>query len=352
MTVARTLLVDTSVTRWYHVVCRTVRGAQLLAEGPEDRRGWIEDRLQELSRLFAIEVAAFAVLDNVVHVLVRLSSELAEQWSSEEIARRWTKLHPPRSSNRQPLEPIQDWIDQQVADEKGLAVYRQRLTDLAWFMKCLREPIARRANRQDECRGPFWQGRYQTIAILDDEALLASCVSIDLRPMVAGLATRPEDSAFTSLRLRLRLQGASRPSGSAERKSGTTHAVTGAPGSSPDDWLCPLGSSAARDSHRTALLEGLTLDGYVHLVNWTARSVLQDQTRSSSKAESVLKLLEISPDIWKATLKKLLSRSRHLGVAFAFSRQRLKEAAQYQGRHHLANINGCPATPVEARKPS
>jgi len=64
MTVARSQLVDVEVTPWYHVISKTVRGDFLLREGDEDRKQWIEDRLQFLARLFAVEVAGFAILDN------------------------------------------------------------------------------------------------------------------------------------------------------------------------------------------------------------------------------------------------------------------------------------------------
>ena len=37
-----------------------------------------------------------------------------------------------------------------------IEVRRQRLCDLSWFMKCLNEHIARRANLEDHCTGAFW----------------------------------------------------------------------------------------------------------------------------------------------------------------------------------------------------
>ena len=64
MTVARSDLVDVNVTRWYHVISKTVRGAFLLGEGEEDRKQWIEERLEELTQIFAIDVAGYTVLDS------------------------------------------------------------------------------------------------------------------------------------------------------------------------------------------------------------------------------------------------------------------------------------------------
>lgn len=78
MTIARAHLVDTSVTRWYHCVTRCVRRAFLLGEGAEDRKLWIENRLQELAQIFSLAVGGFSVLDNHLHVLVRLDPEVAD----------------------------------------------------------------------------------------------------------------------------------------------------------------------------------------------------------------------------------------------------------------------------------
>jgi hypothetical protein len=76
MTMARSQLVDVSVTRWYHCVTRCVRRAFLLSEGELDRKQWIELRLQELADIFAVAVGGFSVMDNHLHVLVRLDRRL------------------------------------------------------------------------------------------------------------------------------------------------------------------------------------------------------------------------------------------------------------------------------------
>ena len=156
MTIPRSLLVDVAVTPWYHVISKTVRGAFLLAEGESDRKQWIEDRLQELANLFAIEVAGFAVLDNHLHILLKLEPETASDWSDEDVVRRWGKLYPPRGKNREPQRVTRAWIEQKMADKALVDKWRARLSNLGWFMKCLKEPLARLANKQDGCRGAFW----------------------------------------------------------------------------------------------------------------------------------------------------------------------------------------------------
>ena len=85
MTIACAHLVDPSVTRWYHCVTRCVRRAFLLGEGMHDRKSWIEHRLEELAEIFAVAVAGFAILDNHLHLLVRLDPDLARGWSDEDV---------------------------------------------------------------------------------------------------------------------------------------------------------------------------------------------------------------------------------------------------------------------------
>jgi hypothetical protein len=41
-------------------------------------------------------VGGFSVMDNHLHVLLRLDPELADGWSDEEVVRCWGRLFPPR----------------------------------------------------------------------------------------------------------------------------------------------------------------------------------------------------------------------------------------------------------------
>ncbi len=202
MATARSQLIDTTVARWYHCISRCVRRAFLLGDGPHDRKGWIENRLEELAQIFAIAVGGFSVMDNHLHVLLRLDQEVADGWSDEEVVRRWGRLFPPRDQSRQALAVTDNWVQWRLKDSQWVATARQRLQSISWFMKSLKEPLSRLANRQDKVRGAFFEGRFKSVAILDDEALLAIAAYIDLNPVAAGIAEVPETSEHTSIKVR------------------------------------------------------------------------------------------------------------------------------------------------------
>ena len=58
------------------------------------------------------------------------------------------------------------------------------------------------ANKQDQCTGAFFEGRFKSIAILDEESLVSVCAYIDLNPVAAGVAATPEASEHTSIKAR------------------------------------------------------------------------------------------------------------------------------------------------------
>ena len=352
MTVPRSQLVDLDVTPYYHCISRCVRRAKLCGEGFEHRKQWIEDRLEELAGIFAVPVAGYSALDNHLHVVLRLEgTELTDTWSDHEIAERWGRLYPPRDKKRDPLPITEEWIAQKVADNAWIARTRKRLAKLGWFMKCLKEPLARMANKEDGVKGHFWEGRYKSIAILDTEALLATCAYVDLNPMAAGLAPVPEESDYTSIKARIehcRQQGRIEDLRSAMRKAveGRTLSPQEASRLEEEHWLCPFGglpSDREKPRNRRGLLLGFSLAQYASLVDATSRLVRDKKANVSAQVASLLERLGMSAEVWRETLGRLFSRERLLGVAFAFSREHLEHAAARRGCHHVANLNGCRA---------
>jgi hypothetical protein len=129
---------------------------------------------------------------------LRIDCEEAENWSDQEVVERWFRLYPPRGADRKPMKPTEEMVQAKLNNSDWVRVTRSRLSSLGWFMKCLKEPLARLANKQDGCTGAFFEGRFKSIAILDQESLLSVAAYIDLNPVAAGIVPLPEQSPHTS----------------------------------------------------------------------------------------------------------------------------------------------------------
>jgi len=245
---------------------------------------------------------------------------------------------------------VQAWIDHQCQDTVRVARYRARLQDLGWFMKALKEPLARLANKEDDCKGTFWEARYKSIAILDEQALLATCAYIDLNPFAAGIAKTPEDAPHTSIKQRV---DHVRKSGDLETLQAAA-AATSVPAArieadlEQSHWLCPLqdrktSGTVCAGATREGMLPGFSLSSYLELVDWTARLCRTGKARITQEVASIMTRLGTSPEYWQSHLQKLLGKTRWLGTYCATSAKRLKAIAENRGVHHVDNALGCLA---------
>ncbi|WP_460753495.1 transposase, partial [Marinomonas epiphytica] len=209
MAIARSQLVSVQDTPFYHCVSRCVRRAFLCGEDPltgvsyEHRRAWVEKRILYLASVFSIDICAYAVMSNHLHLVLHINLQKVNAWSTMEVLRRWHKLHKGTTFTQQ-------FVKGEALPEHTLALveetantYRNRLCDLSWFMKELNEPIARKANEEDDCTGHFWEGRFKSQALLDEAALIACMAYVDLNPIRAGVSNTPEKSDFTSIKQRI-----------------------------------------------------------------------------------------------------------------------------------------------------
>ena len=143
-------------------------------------------------------------------------------------------------------------------------------------MRCLNEHLAREANKEDGCKGRFWEGRYKSQALLDEAALLTCMAYVDLNPIRAKMAKTPESSDYTSIKER-----AGKARGDTPRKQPATLKPLRSQGQSPD----------------TAI--PFTLACYLELVDWTGRIVRQDKRGIIPvNTPPILERLSIDPDEW------------------------------------------------------
>lgn len=187
-----------------HVFQRCVRRAFLAGVDRQTgtdygyRREWIRRRMEALASVFGIDLLSYSVLSNHMHLVVRNRPDVVAVWSDREVAIRWLRVFPGRRLEEHLGEPTETQVDSLVGDAQRMATIRSRLSDISWFMRALSEPIARMANKEDDCTGRFWEGRFKAQRILGEAGQLACVMYVDLNPIRAAMADTPEESIHTS----------------------------------------------------------------------------------------------------------------------------------------------------------
>ena len=231
MTRARYSQIDLSETTFYHVINRCVRRSFLCGEDRyshknyDHRRQWLIDRIKLLAQVFSIDIAAYAIMSNHYHLVLHVDQHRAKNWSQEEVIERWNVLfdgHPlvsyylTKLKNQHDIYPENNLAADVSCDAKSMAAiviiekWRSRLYDISWFMRCLNQFISRAANKEDNCTGKFWEGRFKSQALLDEQALLSCMAYVDLNPIRAGVSHSLAASDFTSIQERIKQHNAYR----------------------------------------------------------------------------------------------------------------------------------------------
>ena len=267
-------------TPYYHCCSRVVRRAFLCGDDSysgknyDHRRAWVESLLFELEAVFAIDVAAFAVMSNHLHLVLRVDIETANHWTDREVLEQWHKLFKGDALTQKFAKGELVEAHEVSRLKHSIALYRSRLCDISWFMRCLNEPIARQANQEDNCTGRFWEGRFKSQALLDEAAVLACMAYVDLNPIRAQLADTLEQSDHTSIQLRIR---------------------AALKGEQPSNLLPFIGNECDNQPNGIAF----SLTDYLQLVEDTGRIIRNDKRGSiSENSGKLLTRLNIPHDNW------------------------------------------------------
>ncbi|MCO7222804.1 transposase [Pleionea sp. CnH1-48] len=308
MPTARQHIVDFHNPGFYHCISRCVRRAYLCGQDPvtqqsfDHRKHWIEQRIHNLSSIFAADIYGYAVMSNHYHLVVHMDPQRPLQWSDEEVAQRWLLLYPGKEKHQELR------FNMILADKVKLKTYRERLGNLSWLMAAINEPLARRSNKEDFCTGRFWEGRFKSQALLDEGAILACLAYVDLNPIRAGLTEKLEDSLHTSIRYRLQqIKMASR-------------------GSNPclDQPLPPV-----FQSEKLPLLS-TSLKDYLRLVEWTGQAITHpDKAVIPKDIIPLFDRLNIHPDRWIPQVGHSPSRFYRAIGSVKSLRRRAKQLSQY-----------------------
>lgn len=185
-------------------------------------------------------------------------------------------------------------------------------------MRCLNEPIASQANNEDEVTGRFWEGRFKSQALLDEQALAACMVYVDLNPIRAKIAATPETSDYTSLKHRiLCLQKAVQLAGS----------------SRPLELLPFVGNPLE------SMPDGLPFElrDYLELVDWSGRIVHPHKRGAIAKdLPLILQRLNISAEKWRAFMNQFAAKRSFMAG--------MKDSAR--GAINIFRIRRMPELPI------
>jgi len=317
MTQSRDSLISLSDTLYYHCISRCVRRAFLCGEDQfsgqsfEHRRQWVIDRIRYLTDVFSIDVCAYSILSNHYHLVLYVNEDEISRCSDVQICERWSKIYS--------LSPIvvrwqKGKLGSELQNDQALLViaeWRKRLSNISWFMRCLNEFIARKANKEDDCTGRYWEGRFKSQALLDEKALLTCMAYVDLNPIRAKMHDSVEESEYTSVFERIHNK-----SHYAEKD----HSVHK-----------PLVKFIGAEHQ----LQGIafTLIDYLALIDWTGRMIRDDKRGViSTQIPALLSVLGVDTTTW-LMLANDFGKTYHGAVG---SLEELALFAEHTGKRWIA----------------
>ena len=288
MTQCRSSLISVVDTPYYHCISRCVRRAFLCGRDSytgknfDHRRTWMIERIRFLSDIFCIDICAYAIMSNHYHLVLMINEEESEACTDEMVCDKWYKLYAGSDIVSRWRKGDTLTQSERAVVSKVINEWRSRLQDISWFMRCLNEFIARKANKEDNCKGRFWEGRFKSQALLDDRAVLTCMVYVDLNPIRATMAKNVETSEYTSIFERIHDKSYQKETSlSSKSQHKPLVKFIGAEHEGQPQGLC------------------YSLIDYLELADWTGRVIRPDKKGAISGGEpSLLSVLGLETEIW------------------------------------------------------
>ncbi len=309
-----------------------------------------------------------------MHLILRNRPDVVAAWSDQEVAIRWLRVFPGRRLEEHLAEPTENDVNMLVNQPERLRLIRERLSDISWFMRALSEPIARMSNRQDECTGRFWEGRFKAMRIVDEAGLLACAMYVDLNPVRAAMVEKPEQAVHTSAYDRIQGEkGQQIESAAFDLVPVSTEETGKAIRETPvaelkqklkekkrrptgrrvrrDGWLSPLTLTknilsdepqVHGDGFRASDKGFLQLDwkDYWELLRWTARQVVDGMVaKVPPHLATLLASLGIDASMWRELVwnfKKYFGRSSCVGSSLSLSADAERHGKRWHRGQRLA----------------
>ena len=202
---SRASQISTKDTPYYHITSHVVRNNLLCGINSINnidygsRKQWVIDRIKFLSSFFAIDVAGYSIEVDEYHMVIYINEAITKSWSIDEVYDHWSAIYNPkpilkRWKNKELIEASEIQMALTMLEE-----CRNKLSNISLFMQNLNQYIARRANKEDGCKGHFWEGRFKSYALLDETALVTCMSHLDLNHVIEKEPDLVEEPEFRSI---------------------------------------------------------------------------------------------------------------------------------------------------------
>ena len=152
--------------------------------------------MRKLEAFHGMRVVTYCIMSNHFHLLIEEpGAESREAVSADTIVERVKRLHDSDVARtlKEELERARA-ADDQSWEDQILKRYRDRMGDLACFMKELKQRFSQWYNRNNGRRGTLWEDRYKSVLVEGDgKVLMTMAAYIDLNPLRAGMVKKVED---------------------------------------------------------------------------------------------------------------------------------------------------------------
>jgi len=162
----------------YHVISRTALDG--FPFGAVEKEKFVTI-LKRFARIYFSEILGYAVLDNHVHILVKMLPE--RFFSDDEIEKRYKAYY-----GDDALFPV-GRIDH----------FRKKWASLSEFIKEVKQTFSRYYNKAKGRRGTLWGERFKSVIVQKGDTLIHLLAYIDLNAVRAGIVKRPEEYRWCSL---------------------------------------------------------------------------------------------------------------------------------------------------------
>ncbi len=167
---------------WHHCYSRAVGTCR---DRPFDKadKAYFVRLMHRVSRLYCIRIAAYQIMDNHFHLLVKTPEQAP---ALAEVSHRYNQFF----SDYPPTNP----------GSPTCLIWQERMGDISWFMRHLLQLYTMWYNRTRRVRrrGPLWAGRFKNTVLEDGEAVWQCYKYIEFNPIRAGKVRRTADYRFGS----------------------------------------------------------------------------------------------------------------------------------------------------------